>query len=233
MSEVAGALGEVRERMAQAARRSGREPSAVRLVAVSKTRPVETLVEALETGQVDLGENYVQELVAKQEALREREPQPQWHFIGHLQRNKVRFIAPFVHMVHAVDSLRLGEELNRRGGECGRRIPVLLEVNLAGEESKFGLTADEVGAVAEALAGLEHLAVSGLMAMTPLGAPEDEVRRLYAGTRELAERIGRNVRAEDWRELSMGMTQDFEVAIEEGATLVRVGTAIFGSRSEA
>jgi hypothetical protein len=219
--------------MAQAAVRAGRSPEDVRLVAVSKTRPVEVIAQALATGQWDFGENYVQELVEKQAALEDHAEPVRWHFIGHLQRNKVRFIAPFVHLVHAVDSVRLGEELNRRAGECSRRLPILLEVNLAEEAAKFGLAAQDVAPVAQQLAGLPHLALSGLMAMTPLGATRDEARRLYGMARDLAERLAADLPSGACRELSMGMTQDFEAAIEQGATLVRVGTAIFGSRSEA
>jgi PLP dependent protein len=240
MTRTHVALAEVRQRMAQAALRAGRAPDSVRLVAVSKTRPVAVITEALAAGQLDFGENYVQELVHKHQELVPghqelvEPPEPlRWHFIGHLQRNKVRFIAPFCHLVHAVDSVPLGEEINRRAGECGRCLPVLLEVNLAGEATKFGLSPGEVAGVAQQLAGLPSLALTGLMAMTPLGASHDEARRLYGMARELAERLAADLPPGACRELSMGMTQDFEAAIEQGATLVRVGTAIFGSRSEA
>jgi PLP dependent protein len=233
MTSITTALAEIKERMARAALQAGRPPGDVRLVAVSKTRSVANIEEALATGQVDFGENYVQELVEKQGALAGRPEPLRWHFIGHLQRNKVRFIAPSCHLVHAVDSVRLGLELDRRAGECGRRLPVLLELNLAGEESKFGLGVEEVAGVAGELAGLPNLALSGLMAMTPLRATRDEARRLYGAARDLAQRLAVNLPPGACRELSMGMTQDFEAAIEQGATLVRVGTAIFGSRSEA
>lgn len=230
MGTVAEALEQVRERIHAAAARAGRSPSAVKLVAVTKTRSIEDILDAVGAGAADLGENYVQELVAKREELQRRELPVQWHFIGHLQRNKARFLAPFCHLIHAVDDLELARELDRRAGQQGRRQPMLLEVNIAGEESKFGVAPTELGALAEAVAQLAHVELRGLMAMTPLGASDDEASRLFGQVRELSEDLGHSLPPGAMSELSMGMTQDFEAAVEQGATLVRVGTAIFGPR---
>jgi pyridoxal phosphate enzyme (YggS family) len=231
MSRIADALEQVRGRIAAAAARAGRDPADVTLVAVSKTRSVEETLEAVGAGAVDLGENYVQELVAKREDLQRREIPVRWHFIGHLQRNKVRFLAPFCALVHAVDDLELARELDRRAGQHGRRQPVLLEVNIAGEESKFGVAPEQAAALAEGVAGLANVELRGLMAMTPLGAVGHEASRLFAQVRDLSHDLGKNLPPGAMRDLSMGMTQDFEAAVEQGATLVRVGTAIFGPRA--
>lgn len=231
MGTVAEALEQVRERITAAALRAGRDPFAVTLVAVSKTRSIEDILEAVAAGAAHLGENYAQELVVKAEELQRRELPVKWHFIGHLQRNKARFLAPFCHLVHAVDDLELARELDRRARQHGRRQPVLLEVNIAREESKFGVGPGEVGALAEDVACLQNIELRGLMAMTPLGASSDEASRLFAQVRELSQRLAANLPPGAMSELSMGMTQDFEAAVEQGATLVRVGTAIFGPRA--
>lgn len=230
MGKIADALEQVRERIQAAASRAGRDAEGITLVVVSKTRSLQEILEAVEAGGLDLGENYVQELVAKREELQRRELPVRWHFIGHLQRNKARFLAPFCHLIHAVDDLELAHELDRRAAQHGRKQPVLLEVNIAGEQTKFGVAPEQAAALAEGVAALPSLQLRGLMAMTPLGASTDEAARLFAQVRELAERLGRNLPPGSMSELSMGMTQDFEVAVEQGATLVRVGTAIFGPR---
>jgi hypothetical protein len=198
------------------------------LVAVSKTRGLEEVREAIGAGVTDLGENYVQELVVKWESV--GSSSVQWHMIGHLQRNKAKYLAPFCSMVHAMDSERLAEEISRRAAEHGRRQPVLIEVNIAGEETKFGVSPGEVAPLAERVVGLAGVELRGLMTMTPYAAEREASRRHFTGVRELAERVGRNLPPGAMSELSMGMTQDFEVAVEEGATIVRVGTAIFGRR---
>jgi pyridoxal phosphate enzyme (YggS family) len=230
MGKIAEALEQVRQRIDAAASRAGRDASQITLVAVSKTRSVEEILEAVGAGAVDLGENYVQELVAKREELERRQVPVRWHFIGHLQRNKAKFLTPFCHLIHAVDDLELARELDRRAAQHDRKQAVLLEVNIAGEQTKFGVAPEEAAALAEGVAALPNLQLRGLMAMTPLGASADEAARLYAQVRELAEQLGRNLPPGSMGELSMGMTQDFEVAVEQGATLVRIGTAIFGPR---
>jgi pyridoxal phosphate enzyme (YggS family) len=233
MHDIATALAEVRTRIARAAGRAGRSPDDIRLVVVTKTRSAEEIAQAAAAGATDLGENYVQELVAKREALvRLGFPDLRWHMIGHLQRNKVRFLAPFCALIHAVDSSRLGAEISARAQAQGRRQAVLVEVNIAAEATKFGLAPEEVAAVAEGLAALPGVELQGLMAMVPYGAPEAEARERLAAVRELAEQLAPSLPPGAMSQLSMGMSQDFEVAVEEGATLVRVGTAIFGRRDQ-
>lgn len=219
-------LREIERRVANAAERAGRDPAEITIVGVSKTKPADAIRDAAAAGLHDAGENYVQELVTKHEELGDL---VRWHFIGHLQRNKVKYVAPFVHMIHAVDSERLGEEIDRRAGENERRIPVLLQVNTSGEESKFGCDPDAAPELGDRLASLPNVDLVGLMTLAAwLDDPE--------GTRPMFRLLGR-VR-DDLRgrlglplpHLSMGMTNDFEVAIEEGATLVRIGTAIYGER---
>ena len=200
----------------------------MRLVAVAKTRGIGEIREAIAAGAVDLGENYVQELVGKLQALGDEAVR--WHMIGHLQRNKVRQLPASCAMVHAVDSERLAEEISRRAEALGLTRQVLIEVNIAGEDTKWGVACGGVPELAQRVAGLPGVALKGLMAMTPYGAAEEVARRHFAQARELAEHVGRDLPSGTMSELSMGMTQDFEIAVEEGATMVRVGTAIFGSR---
>lgn len=232
MVDLAHNLQQVWERVASAAQRVGRDPSNITLVAVSKTRPPEELAAAALAGAVDFGENYVQELCDKQQVLANLIPQPRWHFIGHLQRNKVRFLVPFCSLIEVVDSLPLAEEISRRAAQLGRVQPVLLQVDLAGEETKFGCPEVDAPTLAEALASLPGLEWQGLMTIPPFGDNPEASRPYYqrlAGLR--GEFLRRGLPAENLRHLSMGMSNDFEIAIEEGATLVRVGTAIFGPRA--
>ena len=232
MQTIAAAYEAVRERVAAAAARSGRTPEAVTLVAVSKTRSVEEIMQVLEAGARDLGENYVQELVAKRKARAAKGPRDlRWHVIGTLQRNKVKYIAPFCALIHSLDSRALADEIERRAAQCDRKQPVLIEVNIAGETSKSGVSPAEAQELAEYVVGLTHVELRGLMTMTPYGASETECRRCFASLRQLGERLGRDLPPGAMAELSMGMTQDYEWAVEEGATIVRVGTAIFGPRS--
>ncbi len=232
MSNITDALAEVRGRIEAAAQRADRPGSDVTLVAVSKTRTVEETREAIDAGAVDLGENYVQEMVEKWRALgTEPGRELRWHAIGHIQRNKVKYIAPFCHLIHSIDSTRLADEVNKRAGQAERTQPVLIELNIAQEDSKFGATADGARALAEYVAGLPHIELQGLMAMTPYDISADESRAYFAQVRELSETLGANLPRAAMQALSMGMTQDYEVAVEEGATIVRVGTAIFGHRA--
>jgi pyridoxal phosphate enzyme (YggS family) len=213
---IADAVAEVRERIAGAARRAGRDPADVLLIGASKTMPVEALGQALDAGLTDLGENRAQELLAKAPALADRPDPPIWHFVGQLQRNKVTGLVPWVTCWHSVDRSPLGEAIARRAP--GAR--VLVEVNLAEEPRKGGCAPGDAAALVEALRALE-LDVAGLMTVAPQAG---ERRRWFAALRDLATSL-------ELRELSMGMSDDFEGAIEEGATMVRVGRAIFGDRS--
>lgn len=228
--EIADNLRRVRERIAAAAERVGRDPSEVTLVVVTKTRGLDEVRSAVDAGATDLGENYVQELEAKAEALADMDVR--WHAIGHLQTNKVRKLAGFVHLVHSVDSLRLAEEIDRRAAAAGRQVPVLVQVNVSGEESKFGLAPAQVLPLAREVGGLSAARLAGLMTMPPYSDDPEASRPHFVRLRELRDRlVEAGIPAERLRELSMGMTGDFEVAVEEGATLVRVGTAIFGPRA--
>jgi pyridoxal phosphate enzyme (YggS family) len=224
---------EVMERIARAAARAGREVSAVRLVAVTKAQPIETVAAALEAGLTRLGENYVEEALAKIAALG---PGPEWHMIGHVQRRKAREAATHFALVHSVDSLALAQRLDRMSGERGRRLPVLLECNVSGEASKFGFparTAGERSAMAaevNEILRLPNLTVQGLMTVAPLGPTAELARPVFAGLRGLRDGLCSELGQPSWPELSMGMSDDFEVAVEEGATLVRIGRAVLGER---
>lgn len=223
---VAVRLARIRERMEAACVRSGRSPDSVRLLAVSKTHPPESVEEAMRAGLDTFGESRVQE-------ARQKIPLcpggAHWHFVGHLQTNKVREAVRLFEMVHAVDSVRLLETLDRACQEEGRRLDVCLEVNVAGESSKFGMAPDALGAVFERAAGLFAVQVVGLMAIPPIAEDPESVRPYFVQLRGLREfwsaRSGLAL-----PELSMGMSHDFHVAIEEGATWVRVGTSLFGAR---
>ncbi|HUS79770.1 MAG TPA: YggS family pyridoxal phosphate-dependent enzyme [Armatimonadota bacterium] len=227
--EIADNLRTVRERIAAAAARAGRDASEVTLVVVTKTRGLDEVRGAVAAGATDLGENYVQELVAKAREL--GDDGVRWHAIGHLQTNKVRQVVPVVSLIHSLDSLRLAEEIERRAGAAGRTIPALVQVNVAGEDSKFGV--DEAGLMdlAPRVMELQSVRLAGLMTMPPFVEEGEDNRRYFARVRELRDDlVTRGIPADSLRELSMGMTSDYEVAVEEGATLVRVGTAIFGPR---
>jgi pyridoxal phosphate enzyme (YggS family) len=218
---------EVLDRMAQAALRAGRAPDSVRLVAVSKLHPAEAVRILFEAGQTIFGENYVQEAQAKMGAL----PQSiAWHFIGHLQTNKVKAVVGRFELLHGVDSLKLARSLQEKAGALNLRQDVLVQVNLAGEAQKGGIPEAELPLLAEFLAASTHLRWQGLMLMPPFFDDPGRSKPFFARLRVLAE----NLRASfglPLPELSMGMTGDFEAAIGEGATLVRIGTRIFGERS--
>jgi hypothetical protein len=219
----------IRRRIQIACQRAGRSPEEVTLVAVSKTFPAGSIREVVECGVPDVGENYVQELVRKQEML--ANPSIRWHFIGHLQTNKVKFIGSFIHLIHAVDNTRVAAEINRRASAVGRTIDILVEVNTTGEQSKYGVQPDDAGRLMNDFSDLQNIRVTGLMTMGLFG-PDPEAsrpafRRLRLAKDRLSDMKQRNV---DLKHLSMGMTGDFEVAIEEGATIIRIGTGIFGQR---
>ncbi len=223
-------IARVEERIAAACRRSGRRREDVRLVAVSKTHPPELIRAAFDAGLRDFGENRVQEAKSKLPALADLGAT--WHLVGHLQSNKARVARELFHWVHSLDSLRLGEKLAQAAAPGGARLTVLIEVNLGEEASKAGVRAGEVAALAEQIAPMETLELRGLMVIPPFLENPEDVRPYFWQLRALACEIEkRNLPNVSMRELSMGMSNDFEVAIEEGATIVRVGTAIFGERT--
>jgi pyridoxal phosphate enzyme (YggS family) len=225
---IAENVARVRERMEAAAKRAGRDLGKIRLVAVSKTVGLERILQAIEAGVDSLGENYVQEAQEKVGALEKR---VSWHFIGHLQSNKARVAARLFDWVHSVDSLKLAEELSRAGKQQSKILPVLLQVNLGKEESKFGAREEEVYRLLERMGSLPGVSIRGLMAMPPFFENPEESRPYFRALRMMAENVTkRQIPSVFMEELSMGMSNDFEVAIEEGATLVRVGTAVFGPR---
>jgi hypothetical protein len=222
----------VRERIAAAARRAGRDPDAVTLVAVSKTHTAEEVAAAYAAGLRVFGENRVEEAAPKAAAVARlvapAEP-PAWHMVGHLQSRKAEDVLPWASMVHSVDSVKLAQRLSRF--VTAQALPVLLEVNVSGEASKYGFGAEQLFGAAGTIAALPGLALQGLMTMAPIAADPEEVRPVFAALRALRDELARRYPSLDWRHLSMGMTDDFEVAIEEGATQVRVGRAIFGERT--
>ncbi len=220
-------LAVVRERVAEAAAKSGRPPQQVRLVAVTKTRSVETVREAMAAGLVDLGENKIQEARVKIPEV----GAGRWHWIGHLQSNKVKFAVELFEEIDAVDSLRLAEELNRRAEEAAKHLSVLLQVNVAGESQKFGLAPAEVSDVAEQVNAMSHLELCGFMTMAPLVPQAELARPTFAGLRECRDQVEQKTGLK-LPELSMGMSGDYEVAVEEGATSIRLGTALFGPREK-
>lgn len=223
------ALIEVENNILDACERSGRNPEEVTLIAVSKTKPVEMLQEVYNEGIRDFGENYVQELADKIEIM----PKDiRWHMIGHLQRNKVKYLVGKVACIHSVDSLRLAEVINERSIKLGVVTKIMAEVNIAGEESKFGFTRDEVFDFAEKVSTMEGVKLVGLMTSAPYVNDPEENRQYFRGMKSLSIDINeKNINNINITELSMGMTNDYIVAVEEGATHVRVGTAIFGARN--
>jgi PLP dependent protein len=225
---IASNLQDIQGRIRSAALACGREPASVRLVAVSKTRPAGDVLEACRAGQSVFGENYVQELVSKAAEVPEA---VEWHFIGHLQSNKVRQLAGMVTMIHSVDRFSLAEEISRQWAKLGRRCDILVQVNLSGEATKSGTTEAEVLQLVRAAAALDNVRIRGLMTMPPFFDDPEAARPFFAELTRLAQRIeAEGIPGVEMRDLSMGMSGDFEAAIQEGATLVRVGTSIFGSR---
>jgi len=225
-------LDAVRARIERAVRRAGRDPSSVTLVAVSKSVPVERLREAITNGCRVFGENRVQEALAKMEEVGGRAPgEIEWHLIGPLQTNKIKAVVGRFALLHAVDRLEVAERLDRAARERGITQEVLLEVNVAGEKTKHGFSPDEVVRVAEQMGALPGIRVLGLMAVPPAAGVPEEARLHFRRLRILAAEVqAQKIPHIMMRELSMGMSGDFEVAVEEGATLVRIGTALFGER---
>jgi hypothetical protein len=222
-------IARVRERIGAACRRSGRRREDVRLVAISKTHPAETIRQAYDAGVREFGENRVQEAKSKRPALADLDAT--WHLVGHLQSNKARAARELFQWVHSVDSLRLAERLADAGSPGAPPLPVLIEVNLGGEAAKAGIGAGEVEELARQIGALKGLELRGLMLIPPFVENPEDARPFFRRLRELAGEIGaQQLPGVSMRELSMGMSHDFEVAIEEGASVVRVGTAIFGGR---
>lgn len=245
--QIADNVTAVQQRIIAAARRAGRTPQEITLIAVTKTHPAALIADTLAAGVTDCGENRVQEAEQKISLL--SAGRPRWHLIGHLQRNKARRAVALFDMIHSVDSLKLAEMLDRQVSEhqaqqpeqAGRRLPVLLQINVSGEQTKEGFALpgglgnrDALPAFFEAaaqIAALPQLDVQGLMTVAPYSDNPADARPTFRLLRELRDELARRVPGTSWQHLSMGMTGDFEVAIEEGATLVRVGRAIFGARS--
>ena len=222
-------LDEVERRIQAACDRAGRDRSEVTLIAVSKTKPIEMIDEAVNAGIRIFGENKVQELVAKHDEMEEG---LEWHMIGHLQTNKVKMLPGRAKMIHSVDSIHLAEEIDKQFGKAGQIAHVLIEVNMAGEESKFGLRPQDVESFLDEIAKFANIHVHGLMTIAPFVEDANENRKIFTDLKKLLIDMRRkNNDNIDMRELSMGMTGDYEVAIEEGATFVRVGTGIFGARN--
>ena len=222
-------LSYVEEKIAKACERVGRKKEEVTLIAVSKTKPVSYIKEAIEYGTIDFGENKVQEIVDKYETILEP---INWHMIGHLQRNKVKYIVDKVALIHSVDSLRLAEQINDEAKKKNVIVKILIEVNMAGEESKFGVKPEETLSLVEKVALLTNVKIMGLMTIAPYVENGEENRVHFQKMRKLNIDIkSKNIDNVCMDVLSMGMTGDYEVAVEEGATIVRVGTGIFGERN--
>ena len=227
MSQIRENLLKVMERIERAARKVGRDPAEIKLVAVSKTVEAARINESIEAGVTILGENYVQEA---QKKIEEIGRPVAWHFIGHLQTNKAKYAVRLFDMIHSLDSLSLAQELNRRAEQAGRVMKVMIEVNLSGEATKFGTEEERAFDIARGTANLRNLSLEGLMTMPPYFESPELSRPYYIQLRALKEGMAREGIL--LKELSMGMSNDFGIAIEEGATFVRVGTAIFGERKK-
>ena len=221
-------LKHVHSNIEAACKKSGRNPEEVTLISVSKTKPVSMLQEAYDAGERFFGENKVQEIMDKYPQLPD---DIHWHMIGHLQRNKVKYIVDKVAMIHSVDSLRLAETIEQEAAKHNVVVPILLEVNVAQEESKFGLTVSEVLPLVESIAAFQHIKIMGLMTIAPFVDDPEKNRPVFRQLKKLSVDIAaKNINNVTMSVLSMGMTGDYQVAIEEGATMVRVGTGIFGER---
>ena len=228
---VAENLAQVQKNIKESCRKINRDPGEVMLIAVSKTKPVEMLKEAYDAGARVFGENKVQEIVDKYDQM---PSDVKWHMIGHLQRNKVKYIVDKVAMIHSVDSFRLAETIEKEATKKDVIVPILIEVNVAQEESKFGLKPEEVLPFIEEIAGFSHIQINGLMTIAPYVENAEENRRIFRELKKLSVDIAaKNINNVIMSVLSMGMTGDYMVAVQEGATMVRVGTGIFGARNYA
>jgi len=229
MSSIKENIEIIRNNIAEAVLRTGRNTAAVRLMAVTKTVDDERIFEAIETGVDIIGENYIQEAKRKIEKMGK---QMEWHMIGHLQTNKAKYAVRFVDMIHSVDRLRLAAEINRKAEAAGRIMKILIEVNLSGEDTKSGVGKEDVMDLVRDVAPLKHVSIQGLMTMPPWSDDPEDSRPYFRELRLLRDRIAKvGIEGVVMKELSMGMTDDYIVAVEEGATIVRMGRAIFGPRS--
>ncbi|CUT00220.1 YggS family pyridoxal phosphate-dependent enzyme [Candidatus Chrysopegis kryptomonas] len=219
----------VKQRIQKSCLKVGRNPDEVSIVAVTKTVPIEKIKEAINLGITDIGENRVQELLEKKNSIEN----VRWHFVGHLQTNKVKYIVDFIYLIHSVDSLKLALEIDKRAKKINRVIDILIEVNTSGEETKYGVKPEEtIDLVKQISENCKFLRVKGLMTVAAFLPNPEEVRPMFRLLRELKDEIAKlNLKNVEMKHLSMGMSNDFEVAVEEGATLVRIGTAIFGPRN--
>lgn len=201
------------------------------IIGVSKTKPVSDIEAALQGGITEFGENYAQEFREKAEYFAERTPRPQWHFIGHLQTNKVKYVVPHVYMLHSIDSLRLAQEVEKQAVKNNRTVKILLQVHTSGEETKFGCLPTEAVALAQEIITLPHLQLCGMMTLAKFSDDPEEVRPMFKMLNNVFQETQHTLQLPYFTELSMGMTNDYRVAIQEGATMIRVGTAIFGERN--
>ncbi|WP_418567653.1 YggS family pyridoxal phosphate-dependent enzyme [Peptacetobacter sp.] len=230
MENIRENIESIRKRIADAAKRAGRDADEIKLIAVTKTVDVDKVEEAIAAGALDAGENKPQELARKYEVLGDK---IRWHQIGSLQTNKVKYIIDKVCMIHSLDREGLAEEIDKRASKIGRVIDCLVQVNISGEESKHGMSREEVEPFVRLVAEkYPNIKIKGLMTMAPFDAERDEIKKVFRDLKELSDEINNmNIGNVEMKELSMGMTNDFEIAVEEGATMVRVGTAIFGKRN--
>ena len=227
---LADKLNLVKKNIEEACDTAGRSPQEVTLIAVSKTKPVEMLKEAYDAGARVFGENKVQEIVDKYDQM---PSDVQWHMIGHLQRNKVKYIIDKVELIHSVDSIKLAQAIDKEAAKHDvKEVPILIQVNFAHEDTKFGLNPEDVFDVVKEISALEHVKIKGLMQIAPFVDDPEDNRKYFRAMKQLSVDINnKNFDNVDMSILSMGMTNDYEIAVEEGATMVRVGTAIFGERN--
>lgn len=228
LDTIAGRLELAKQEIREAAKAVGRDPESVQLIAVSKLHPIDAVNQASACGQTEFGENHVQEMVAKHEDR----PDLHWHMIGSLQRNKVKYIASFVHLIHSVDSARLLEEINKQGEKAGRVVPCLLQINISDEPQKGGFQEQEAEELLQNIEAYPWVRIQGLMGMAAFTGDKElirnQFRRLKEASTTFAPYAGPRITMET---LSMGMSSDFEIAVAEGATMVRIGSSIFGSRT--
>jgi PLP dependent protein len=226
-SDLKANLTHIQERIAEAARRAQRAPEEITLIAVSKTKPMELIEAAYEAGQLDFGENKVQEMDEKHPQL----PQAHWHLIGNLQRNKVKYLAPYVHLIHSLDSEKLMKEIDKRAAQAERVIDCLIQINISDEDQKGGADEAMARAMIDRLNDYPHVAIKGVMGLAEFTGDEAVIRGQFRRLRGAAEQLAKLSHPRlSMQEISMGMSGDFEIAIEEGSTMVRVGSAIFGAR---
>jgi len=229
MDDIRQRLKEVKDEISQAAIRCGRNPEEITLVTVSKTKSPKTILQAIDGGVEILAENYIQEAVEKIEAIRSKKAL--WHFIGHLQSNKAKVAVKYFDLIHTVDTLKLAQEINRQAEKLGKIQKILIQINISQEETKSGAEAEDAIELAETLSNLKHLSLRGVMGMPPFFDDPEGARPYFRKLAQIKDAIkGENISGISMEHLSMGMSGDFKVAIEEGATMVRIGTAIFGSR---